>query len=143
MPPSKLVLQSILERHRLVPDHGERFRPAEDRGRLCVAHRRIGSNERLRDVVAVVRREMVGEIDASGLYGTVAFRVYPWTASYTTARYLDLLDTYSDHALLAPAHRASLYQAIAEAIERRAAWSRSRTCPWLSWRDAPERPGFP
>jgi len=69
-------------------------------------------------VVAVVRREMVGEIDASGLYGTVAFRVYPWTASYTTARYLDLLDTYSDHALLAPAHRASLYQAIAEAIER-------------------------
>jgi len=30
-----------------------------------------------------------------------------------------LLDTYSDHALLAPEYRAPLYQAIAEVLERR------------------------
>jgi SAM-dependent methyltransferase len=71
------------------------------------------------NVVEASRLAHVGEIDASGLYGAVDVRVYPWTATYTTARYLDLLDTYSDHALLAPEHRASLYQAIAEAIERR------------------------
>ncbi len=44
---------------------------------------------------------------------------YPWTETYTTARYLDLLDTYSDHATLAPDRRVPLYQGIAEAIERR------------------------
>jgi trans-aconitate methyltransferase len=77
------------------------------------------SNKRPIDVVETARRELVDQIDASGLYGAVDFRVYPWTTTYTTAQYLDLLDTYSDHALLAEDHRAPLYQAIAEAIERR------------------------
>jgi trans-aconitate methyltransferase len=71
------------------------------------------------DVVEATRRELVGEIDASGRFGAVDLRVYPWTTTYTAARYLELLDTYSDHAILAPEHRASLHQAIADAIERR------------------------
>jgi len=80
----------------------------------------VGSSERpIDDVVEAARKELVGEIDASGLFGAVDVRVYPWTTTYTTARYLELLDTYSDHAILAPEHRAPLYAAIAEAIERR------------------------
>ena len=71
------------------------------------------------NVVEASRLAHVGEIDASGLYGAVDVRVYPWTATYTAARYLDLLDTYSDHAILAAEHRASLHDAIAQAIERR------------------------
>jgi trans-aconitate methyltransferase len=77
------------------------------------------SDQRVSDVVPVAQRELVDASDASGLFGAVDVRVYSWTTTYTTARYLDLLDTYSDHALLAQEYRASLYQAIAEAIERR------------------------
>jgi trans-aconitate methyltransferase len=79
----------------------------------------VGSNKPPVDVVETARRELVDQIDASGLYGAVDVRVYPWTTTYTTAQYLDLLDTYSDHALLAEDRRAPLYQAIAEAFERR------------------------
>jgi hypothetical protein len=53
------------------------------------------------------------------LFGPVDVRLSPWAATYTTARYLDLLDTYSDHALLSAEQRAPLYEAIAEAIDRR------------------------
>jgi SAM-dependent methyltransferase len=65
------------------------------------------------------RHEIPGEIEASRRFGTVDIHEYPWTERYTTARYLELLDTYSDHAVLTPAQRAPLYQAIAEAIDRR------------------------
>jgi SAM-dependent methyltransferase len=70
------------------------------------------------DSVEATQADLVGQIDASGLFGPVDVRLYPWTATYTTARYLDLLDTYSDHSLLAPEARASLFQAIAGAIDR-------------------------
>lgn len=71
------------------------------------------------DAVAAARADLVGQIDASGRFGPVDVRLYPWTETCTTARYLDLIDTYSDHALLAAEQRAPLYQAIAEAIDRR------------------------
>jgi len=71
------------------------------------------------DGVDAMQRDLVAEIDASGLFGAVEVLRYPWTATYPTARYLDLLDTYSDHALLAPEHRTPLYQAIAEVLEPR------------------------
>jgi SAM-dependent methyltransferase len=64
-------------------------------------------------------REITAEIDASGRFGAVAIRHYPWTETYTTSRYLDLLDTYSDHIILAPEQRVPLYEAIAAAIDRR------------------------
>lgn len=70
------------------------------------------------DAVEAMRRDLVDEIDASGRFGAVEVLLYPWTATYTTSRYLELLDTYSDHALLAPEYRTPLYQAIADAIER-------------------------
>jgi SAM-dependent methyltransferase len=69
--------------------------------------------------VELARREIVDEIDASGRFGAVDVRLYPWTETYTTARYLELLDTYSDHATLARELRALLYRAIAEVLDRR------------------------
>lgn len=69
------------------------------------------------DPVEEARREVVEEIGASQRFGEVETRVYSWTASYPTARYLDLLDTYSDHAVLAADPRARLYEAIARVIE--------------------------
>lgn len=71
------------------------------------------------DPVEHARREVVAEIDASQRFGAVETRVYSWTTSYPTARYLDLLDTYSDHAVLVAEPRARLYEAIASAIEVR------------------------
>lgn len=71
------------------------------------------------DAVEATRQVLVDQIDASGLFETVDVRLYPWTQAYTTARYLELLDTYSDHALLAADQRAPLYEALAAAIERR------------------------
>ncbi|TMQ10549.1 MAG: class I SAM-dependent methyltransferase [Deltaproteobacteria bacterium] len=71
------------------------------------------------DPIGAAREELVGEIDASGLFGPVDVRMYPWTQAYSTARYLDLLDTYSDHATLADELRTPLYDAIAKVIERR------------------------
>ena len=100
-------------------------KPAREAGlqaELDAAYARwpVGSGEPpAEDAVETARREIVGDIDASGLFGAVDVRFYPWTTTYTTAQYLDLLDTYSDHAVLAPDYRASLYQAIADAIERR------------------------
>jgi SAM-dependent methyltransferase len=71
------------------------------------------------DAVEHARRTITAEIDASGLFGTVEARLYPWIARYTTAQYLDLLDTYSDHAILSSERRASLYEAIGSALDRR------------------------
>jgi SAM-dependent methyltransferase len=77
------------------------------------------SNRPSDDPVEQAQREVVEEIDASQRFGAVETRVYSWTASYPTARYLDLLDTYSDHAVLAADPRARLFEAIARAIDLR------------------------
>ena len=61
----------------------------------------------------------MGEIDASGRFGPVEVREYPWTETLSTARYLDPLSTYSDHATLLSEQRTRLFQAIAAALDRR------------------------
>lgn len=61
----------------------------------------------------------VAEIDASARYGAVEVVRVPWQRRYTTAGYLALLDTYSDHAVRDTATRAGLGSAIAKAIDRR------------------------
>ena len=77
------------------------------------------SNRPSDDPVEDARRELVEEIGASRRFGEVETRAYSWTTSYPTARYLELLDTYSDHAVLAAEPRARLYEAISGAIELR------------------------
>jgi SAM-dependent methyltransferase len=72
-----------------------------------------------RDTRISKTQKFSSEMERSGLFGPVQVASCPWTASYTTREYLDLLDTHSDHALLAPAMRRPLYDAIASAIERR------------------------
>jgi SAM-dependent methyltransferase len=64
------------------------------------------------------RRDLTGEIDRSGLFGPVHAGLFPCAASYTRRQYLDLLDTHSDHALLAAEFRIPLYDAIGAAIDR-------------------------
>ena len=72
-----------------------------------------------RDSTEPKRAEVTGEIDRSGLFGPVRAASFPWTATYTTQQYLDLLNTHSDHALLDAGFRVPLYGAIADVFERR------------------------
>jgi SAM-dependent methyltransferase len=74
---------------------------------------------RPRDEVAETGAEYLAEIAASGLYGAPHVAELPWTERYPTARYLELLSTYSDHAVLPPATRDPLFEEIAAAIDRR------------------------
>jgi len=71
------------------------------------------------DSVDDARREYMAQLEASNLFGPVVVEEAAWHQRYTTREYLDLLATYSDHALLAPDARASLFAAIAAAIDRR------------------------
>lgn len=75
--------------------------------------------EAVRGAVAKKRAEYVAQINASRCYGDVEVELYPWTASYTSAEYISLLDTYSDHAILPDERRLPLYADIAAAIDRR------------------------
>ena len=71
------------------------------------------------DAVADTRAGFVRDIAASGLYGEPRVAELPWTERYSTARYLELLSTYSDHAVLAAEPRAGLFAQIAAAIDKR------------------------
>ncbi|MEV1007840.1 class I SAM-dependent methyltransferase [Streptomyces sp. NPDC049881] len=83
----------------------ERFIPATPRGL------------RLEPADAIPRDR--AEIDASGLFGEVEFRRYPCDVTYTTAEYLDVLSTYSNHIALAPEVRAELLACLAGLIDDR------------------------
>jgi SAM-dependent methyltransferase len=58
------------------------------------------------------RKKIVG----SGLFGPVTVLRYPWQSEYTADRYVGLLKTMSDHAVLAPAVRGVLFRAIRKLI---------------------------
>lgn len=68
--------------------------------------------------LADIEQSWIAEFDASGRFGPIQVARYPWTAYYTARDYVALLDTYSDHAVLAEDRRRSLYAEIVEAIER-------------------------
>ena len=65
----------------------------------------------------VGRRSCVDELEASSLFADVSFTEHPWSDSYDTARYLELLETQSDHRLLDPSTLDLLLGGIADAIE--------------------------
>ncbi len=67
-----------------------------------------------REIQAQVRT-----ISDTQLFHSVIVRTYPWSQTYTTAEYLRLLSTYSDHIQLEENRRRGLYQAIGDLIERR------------------------
>ncbi len=63
-------------------------------------------------------RERGSAIEASGFFGPVTIRRFPWSVCYTTRQYQGLLNTYSDHLALPLGVRQRLYQAVGEAFER-------------------------
>lgn len=58
------------------------------------------------------------EIDASGLFGPLAHRRHVWLRQFTTATYIDELNTYSGHIALPETDRAALLACIAAHIDR-------------------------
>lgn len=67
------------------------------------------------DLEAVIRRPQ-DEIEASGSFGAVSVRRYPWSQRYTAEHYGSLLQTYSDHIALPAGVRARLVRRIEEVI---------------------------
>ena len=58
------------------------------------------------------------EIRESGMFAPPRITELAWTQRYTTRQYLDLISTYSDHAVLPPENRDALFTAIAAVIDR-------------------------
>jgi SAM-dependent methyltransferase len=61
--------------------------------------------------------DWAAEIAASAGFGEDEIRTFPWPQSYTSAAYVDLLQTHQDHILLADRDRAVLLEAIRRAID--------------------------
>lgn len=57
------------------------------------------------------------EFDASGRYGPVEFRRYPWDRAYSAAEYLELLSSYSGHRALTSERRDGLYECVRALID--------------------------
>jgi SAM-dependent methyltransferase len=62
--------------------------------------------------------ETVQEIRASGLFGEVEARQYPWSETYTAERYVKLLNTYGRIRNLDPDSRQKLLEGIKGVVER-------------------------
>ncbi|BAY74858.1 type 11 methyltransferase [Nostoc linckia NIES-25] len=58
----------------------------------------------------------ISEIEQTGLFGEVTYRSYRWDATYNTANYLNLLNTYSGHLNLDSLKKARFFDAIAQLI---------------------------
>ncbi|MFC6086853.1 class I SAM-dependent methyltransferase [Sphaerisporangium aureirubrum] len=59
------------------------------------------------------------EIDASDRFGPAAFHRCEWDVPYTTAQYVDVLNTYSGHRALPPDDRAGLLDCVTALIDGR------------------------
>ncbi|MEJ7597937.1 MAG: methyltransferase domain-containing protein [Kofleriaceae bacterium] len=69
------------------------------------------------DPVEATRALWTGELAASGCFGPIETLTEAWRERYPTERYIELLSTYSDHAVQEDPRR--LYDAIRAAIDRR------------------------
>ncbi|HET7506532.1 MAG TPA: class I SAM-dependent methyltransferase [Kofleriaceae bacterium] len=85
--------------------------------RLDAAYERWFPEGPRRNEIANVERRWVDEIDASGRFGPVHVGRFPWMVSMTTRGFLNLLDSYSDHALLPEDRRRGLYAEISDAVD--------------------------
>ena len=56
-------------------------------------------------------------LEASGRFDRVTQRSYPWSRTYSTAEYLRLATTHSDHRMLGEEQRDRLLQAIGAAVD--------------------------
>lgn len=69
------------------------------------------------------------EIDQSQLFRNVNVMQFPWTQWYATERYLQLLETYSDHHVLPPQNKREFFDEIAGILERHGG---GRNMPYLT-----------
>jgi SAM-dependent methyltransferase len=60
--------------------------------------------------------DRVGEMRGTGLFRDETERTYPWPATFTADSFIDLLQSQSDHRLLAEDARAELFGAVREII---------------------------
>jgi hypothetical protein len=58
-----------------------------------------------------------GKLISTERFGDAAVRHIPWAQTYTTAEYVTLLGTYSNHRMLPDAQRRELHDAIAASID--------------------------
>ena len=63
------------------------------------------------------RRNGTDQLAGSPLFDNLTQGEHLWSTSYSTPEYIELLDTQSDHRLLAPEQRQRLYDGIAAAID--------------------------
>jgi len=74
----------------------------------------------LKDSVALGNLGRPGDVEAlreSGAFEEIEERRYPWTRTYTTAEWVEVLPTHSDHRLLPEPVRAALLGDVAVAID--------------------------
>lgn len=90
-----------------VQGHYERFDPATPPGLRLPAVEEIDTSDH------------TAEAARSGRFGPVVHRRHEWDLTYTTARYLDVLRTYSSHRSLPDAARQGLLASVAELIDTR------------------------
>ena len=67
--------------------------------------------------MAARTRPFADEIAQSGLFPVPSVQQFPWSERYETARYLQLLDTYSDHRLLPPDTKRALFNGVAAVLD--------------------------
>jgi SAM-dependent methyltransferase len=84
---------------------------------LTAIYRRIFPGMRLSAPPELRIERQRKKIASSGLFGPVTVLRYPWQSEYTADRYIGLLRTMSDHAILAPAVRGVLFRAIRRLID--------------------------
>lgn len=62
--------------------------------------------------------DWLGEIEATVGFGTPDARSYDWSCEYTTAEYLEVIQTHSDHIVLGPERLGRLLEAVGDVIDR-------------------------
>lgn len=66
---------------------------------------------------AVMIEEIVNDFDDSGYFDPAVVEQFPWSATYSADRYVDLLSTYSDHISLPESTRQALLTDIRALID--------------------------
>jgi len=84
---------------------------------LRATYRRIAPHMHLSLPPQVRIERQRKKIVSSGLFGPVTVLQYPWQSEYTADRYIGLLRTMSDHAILAPKVRRDIFRAIRRLID--------------------------
>ncbi len=62
-------------------------------------------------------REQVEKLDASGLFGEVTVKTYPWEQNYSPEEYIELMDTYSGFRVMPPDAKRALFEDATAIIE--------------------------